>query len=120
MARITLRKGLTSAIYGALDIGLEELDKIKGWTEPFKNATDIERAVVCVGGGLVNYLGIETDLSEPLFYSSLPLLEKSIYKAVRGYVKKGYTPRSASEAGYVRITPSPQVQATPVSRITSY
>jgi len=116
MARIRLGKLLTSAIYGGLDIGLEELDKRMGWTEPFRKATDIVRALTAVGSGVVNYLGIEEDLSEVLFYSSLPLFEKSVYVAVKKYTGLGSSSSSSerrvittSEAGFKRVT-----QTTPV------
>jgi len=113
MARIRLGKLLASAIYGGVDIGLEELDKYRGWTEPFKKSTDIARAVVAIGSGIANYLGIEEDLSEALFYSSLPLLEKSVYVAVRRAVGMSSSSErrtiTASQAGFRRI-----VQETPV------
>jgi len=119
MAKVNIRKTLVSGIYGIFDIGMEEFDKIKGWTEPFKNATDITRAIATIGSGIVNYMGIETEYSEALFYSSLPLLEKSVYKVVKGFIKFGYTPR-ASEVGFRREIQSQPQAPTITTRITSY
>ena len=121
MAKISINKVLASAIYGALDIGMNELDANKGWKEPFKNATDISRAVVFLGSGIANYLGFETEYSEALFYSSIPLLEKSFYSAVRGYFKAGFTvPKAASELGFRREAPTPAPVQVSSTRITSY
>jgi hypothetical protein len=120
MAKIGMKKGLTSVIYGAFDIGMNELDAMKGWKEPFRNATDISRAVVFLGSGIANYFGFETEYSEALFYSSIPLLEKSVYSLVRGYFKAGFTPRSASELGFRREAPAPAPVQVSSTRITSY
>ena len=113
MARIRFDKLLASAIYGGADIGLEELDKSRGWTEPFKKSTDIVRAAVTVGSGIVNYLGIEEDFSDVLFYSSLPLFEKSVYIAVRKTIGMSSSSErrtiTTSQAGFRRV-----VQEAPV------
>jgi len=85
---ITLEKALASAGYGLVDIAAQELDKRKGWSEPFKNATDVSRAAVCLGSLVVNIAGLEGEVTEALFYSSLPKLEESIYRAASEYVSK--------------------------------
>ena len=120
MARIRIGKLLTSALYGGLDIGLEELDKRMGWTEPFKKSADIVRAITAVGSGLLNYLGIEEDLSEVLFYSSLPLFEKSVYVVVKKYTGLGSSSErrviTTSEAGFRRVTQTASVvRSTPTA-----
>jgi len=120
MAKIGMKKVLTSVIYGAFDIGMNELDAMKGWKEPFRNATDISRAVVLLGSGIANYFGFETEMSEALLYSSIPLLEKSVYSAVKGYFKAGFTPKAASELGFRREAPAPAPVQVSSTRITSY
>jgi len=128
MAKITLKKGLASAAVGGIDIGLEELDKSKGWTEPFRKSTDIFRTAAVAGSGLANFFGFETDISESVFYSALPLFEKTAYESVRKYLKLGSSSErrvlTTSEAGFKRVA-QVQVPAAPVARpapvtITSY
>ena len=89
MARISLVKALVSAGYGIVDIGFQELDAAQGWGQPFRNATDIGRTAVCLGSLAVNLLGYETENTETLFYSSLPKLEESIYRAAKTAVAAG-------------------------------
>jgi hypothetical protein len=120
MAKISIKKGLSSAIYGAFDIGMNELDAWKGWKDPFKNATDISRTIVFLGSGIANYFGFETEYSEALFYSSIPLLEKSVYNAVRKFVKERFAPKTASELGFRREAPAPAPAQISLTKITSY
>lgn len=81
----------TSATVGLVDIGLEKLDEMQGWTEPFKKSQDIFRAGA-FAFGLANELVLNivpSDVAESLMDSSLPLLEKSIYEFVQSMTKKG-------------------------------
>jgi len=129
MAKITLKKGLASVAVGLANIGTKELDKSKGWTEPFKNSNDIFRTAALAISGFVNFLGIEEDFSEAAFYSAVPLFAETAYEAVRKYFKLSSSSErkviTTSEAGFKRIA-QVQVPATPVARpaapvaLTSY
>lgn len=77
----------TSAGVGALDIITEEVDKKQGYLKPFQNVTDLSRAVVTIGGYAANYSEMgDAEVSKAAVLSGLPLLEKSIYKAIRRWV----------------------------------
>ena len=73
---ITMTKALTAAAYGGLDAGLEMWDEKKGKTEPFKRMADYGRIGGVVAGFALDYM--RNPLGEPLFYASLPLVEKTV------------------------------------------
>lgn len=82
----------TSGIFGALDIGTEYADETLGYTKPFQNITDWARTGAVVGGYLGNVMKFgPEDVTGPLVLSGIPLLEKSVYNAVKFYAlgKKG-------------------------------
>jgi len=82
---ITMTKALTAAAYGGLDAGLEMWDEKKGKTEPFKRMADYGRIGGVVAGFALDWM--RNPLGEPLFYASLPLVEKTI----RDLATKGTT-----------------------------
>jgi len=73
---ITMTKALAAAAYGGLDAGLEMWDAKKGKTEPFKRMADYGRIGGVVAGFALDWM--RNPLGEPLFYASLPLVEKTI------------------------------------------
>mgnify|MGYP000480476214 FL=1 len=73
---ITMTKALTAAAYGGLDAGLEMWDEKKGKTEPFKRMADYGRIGGVVAGFALDWM--RNPLGEPLFYASLPLVEKTV------------------------------------------
>ena len=73
---ITMTKALTAAAYGGLDAGLEMWDEKKGKTQPFKRMQDYGRIGGVVAGFALDWM--RNPLGEPLFYASLPLVEKTI------------------------------------------
>jgi len=81
-----------------------------------KKAADGLRSAVFIGSGLLNYLGVAEDLTEALFYSSLPLFMKSVYTAVKKYT--GFSSErkvlTTSEAGFRRVTPTTQPSVIPI------
>ena len=88
---ISLKKLGMSAGYGALDLATEWADKEMSKKnpsilKPFQNATDIQRAVAFLGGVGATYFMRDpmiTEIAETVAIASIPLLEKSVYKAVR-------------------------------------
>lgn len=116
MAKLTISKVLLSGGYGGLDIALEEFAPapvLGPLTGP-----DIERLVVAAGSGIANWMGYEDDYSEVLFYSSLPLAEKTIFRQVRAALGPVGVRSviSARNAGFTRIpaglthqAPSPRI-----------
>jgi len=87
---IKLIKLGTSAGYGALDIVAEYADETLKYTKSFQNITDWLRVGAVVGGyaGNMMEVGLE-DVTESLVLSGFPLLEKSLYRAVKEYALKG-------------------------------
>jgi len=73
---ITMTKALAAAAYGGLDAGLEMWDAKNGKTEPFKRMADYGRIGGVVAGFTLDWM--RNPLGEPLFYASLPLVEKTI------------------------------------------
>ena len=90
---IKLEKVGTSALVGVADIVTEELDLYQGYTKAFQNVTDWARVVYAAGGYVANSMGIEPDATEVVVLSSMPLLEKSVYKAVKQYTGLGVAGR---------------------------
>jgi len=83
-----IKYGISAAI-GIGHVATLFLDEKQEWTEPFKRASDYS-ALIGFGAGLViDALDIEDDIGEALALSSLPLLTRSIYEAVRHYVGGG-------------------------------
>ena len=88
---ISLKKLGTSAGYGALDLATEWADselakKNPSIRKPFQNTTDIQRAVAFLGGVGATYFLRDpriTEIAETVAIASIPLLEKSIYNAVK-------------------------------------
>jgi len=118
---INLVKIGTSAAIGVVDIVAEEADKRFGYTEPFRNIHDILRAAE-FGFGLVHEglgLGIiPSDVAESMMDASLPLLEKSIYEAVKKMAGAGagYKKVIVRKVGETRTTTAP---ATPAATVVS-
>lgn len=92
--KLKLKELGTSAVYGLVDIGAEIADQnlaatMPNISKPFQNVTDLSRAVA-VGAGLVlPYVSRNkavNDLAETVSIAAIPLLEKSIYKAVRTFM----------------------------------
>lgn len=89
---IKLVKLGTSLGVGTADIVTEYIDAKQGYGKPFQNVTDWARTAYCVGGYVANYTGMggeDNPVTESAVLSSLPLLEKSIYKGIRRYAKLG-------------------------------
>jgi len=87
---IKLVKVGISAGVGVLDLGTEYLDEKQGYTKSFQNVTDWARVAYTVGGYAANSMKlVDDDISEPMVLAGLPLLEKSVYGAVKEYVLKG-------------------------------
>jgi len=90
---VKLVKVGTSAVVGLVDIGLEKLDEMKGWVEPFKNTHDIFRAGAFAFGLINELMGlgiVPSEVAESMMDASLPLLEKSIYGLVKSVTGAGY------------------------------
>lgn len=82
MAKISMEKALIAAGVGAVDLVGEQFLKDKK-IGPV-TGDDALRTGLTVGSFLVNWLGYETDISETVFYASLPLFVKSIKNIVSG------------------------------------
>ena len=79
---ITLKGALTSGVFGVADIGLEYWDAKEARVKPFYRATDWLRVGGVAGGVIIDKMGYKmgrvAEVGAPLFYASLPLLEKSV------------------------------------------
>ena len=79
---ITLKGGATSAAMGIIDLGAQYSDTQAGRVEPFKRASDWVRVGGVLGGVLIDRYGYRmgrmSDIGGPLFYSSLPLLIRTV------------------------------------------
>lgn len=79
-----------SAGVGVADIATEYLDEKQGYTKSFQNITDWGRVVYTVGGYAASSMRlIGEDISETMVLSGIPLLEKSIWGAVKEYALHG-------------------------------
>jgi len=85
---ITLKGGATSAAMGIIDLGAQYSDTQAGRVEAFKRASDWVRLGGVAGGILLDRYEIRTErmgrmskmggVGAPLFYSSLPLLIRTV------------------------------------------
>jgi len=111
MAKIGWKGLTTSLIYGALDLGIEIGTQNNPNVMQGNPLTwgDLERFIVVLGSGIANmFTNMGTGITEPLFYSSLPLAIRSVYKlATNATSLPGYS-RLASAAP-ARFTPVPTV-----------
>ena len=118
---IKLMKVGVSAVLGGIDILTEYVDEKKAYTKSFQNITDWGR-ILYVGGGYIanSQKWVDDDITETAVLAGLPLLEKSIKRAVDEIVLQpmgrkgrmglrlktpGRTPRRTSGAptGNIRI-----------------
>ena len=110
MAKIGWKGLTTSLVYGALDLGIE----VGTQSNPSVMAGnplswgDLERFIVLIGSGAANmFTNTGTGITEPLFYSSLPLAIRSVYKlAANATNVPGYSRPSMVTN---RFTPVPTV-----------
>ena len=85
---------LTSAIYGAIDLGVEKMDSGAALFGPV-TATDAERTIAFLGSLAASKMSRSEKTrayADTVAISSLPLLEKSVYKWVKNWVPQ--LPRS--------------------------
>ena len=90
-------KYLVSAGVGAGDIVLEEMDTKAGRVEPFKKYTDWYRVGIFALGLFGPVLGLPSDIADALLLSDIPLLEKTVWSAIKE-LKTGPAPATG---GYV-------------------
>jgi len=86
-----IKYGISTGV-GLVHVGTLLLDERQGWTEPFKRASDYPQLIGFGVGLAIDALDIgpeEGEIGEALALSSLPLLTRSIYEAVRHYVGGG-------------------------------
>ncbi len=84
MAKITLEKAVISGAVGLLDIGVKQLDATYGAVLGPMTPSHITETLLALGSAGVNLAGIETERSEIVFYSSLPLFEGALASLIRG------------------------------------
>jgi len=105
-------KYVVSAGVGAGDIALEEVDARTGRTEPFKKYSDWYRVGLFLLGLFGDLAGIPEDVTEPIALSTIPLVEKTVWSAVKKMFPVGYS----SEYELVpeeTPSPSPSPRNTP-------
>lgn len=88
-----MKEILTGVGVGIVDEVAEWGDTKKGYTNTFRNFTDIYRAVAVVGGSVLSmfmprYAGIGEDIAQ----AATPLLTKSVVSAIRGSFFAGARP----------------------------
>jgi len=99
-------KMLTSFGYGLVDLGLDLYPiTVSGY-----NVQDIVRIGSTLGGFAAYSMGYYSDITETLFYSSLPLTIKSVYKLVSGALGGGATKRVTVGKPTLKVMPVPAAQ----------
>lgn len=87
---LTLVKAGVSTGLGVADIIAEYVDEKRGYNKSFMNVTDWLRTSEVVLGYAANaYNYGDPDMTESVVLSAIPLLEKSLYGAVKEYVLEG-------------------------------
>ena len=110
-----IRHGLAWG-YGLVDLLTEWIDQKQGWTDPIRNSTFAQRAVVYALSLGLNLADVETDLTEVLANASAPLLAKSIKNIIQTYTKSFHRPRATSSVsrGIIRrVTSTPRSSTAP-------
>jgi len=104
---LSLKKTGVSAVYGLVDIGTNILDTSMNSVNYFQTVTDWQRIVAFgAGAGLAHFSsGNMEEMGEVLAYSSLPLLEKTIYGAVKQYVLPSLPAATSATRMYSRGQP---------------
>jgi hypothetical protein len=110
MAKIGWKGLTTSLVYGALDLGIEvgtQSNPAVMTGNPLSWG-DLERFIVLLGSGAANmFTNTGMGITEPLFYSSLPLAIRSVYRlAANATSVPGYSRAMVSTN---RFTPVPTV-----------
>jgi len=123
MTMITLKGALTSGVFGVADIGLEYWDAKEARVKPFYRATDWLRVGGVAGGVIIDKMsykmGRVAEVGAPLFYASLPLLEKSIGALVAPeYVSLKRAKQSLKAGAGARLGGTPAVVSYTRSPIT--
>ena len=108
MARITLERTAIAGGIGAWDIVAEELDTRQGYSKVFENITDLSRTALTLGAVGLNYGNVETNHTDTVFYASLPLFAKSLYRGAVQAMGRSTTVRAKSVT--VRAAPSSGLQ----------
>jgi len=103
---VSLIKAVISAGIGAGDIAIEEVTGDKEVVGPL-TAKDVYRTVLCVGSLAGSLAGIEGRVGaegylDHVFYSSLPLFERSVYNIVK---KKSKSSAGTTAAAELKLTP---------------
>jgi len=109
MAKISLQKAIISGAVGLIDIGAKQLDASYGKVLGPLTPSMIAETGLAIGSALVNYMGIETDKSETIFYASLPLFEVGLAKLISERMAGAAIVRSVPPAA--APAPSPSVKA---------
>jgi len=106
-------KYLVSAGLGAADIALEELDARAGRTEPFRKYSDWFRVGMFALGLFGDIIGLPEDVRDAIMVADIPLLEKTVWNAVRGLMPAG------KKASYVVIQEAPKAPPAPTPRASA-
>jgi hypothetical protein len=114
--KIKHTKTLTSIGVGVLDVGLEALDDMQGWTTPLVNSHDIGRLALFLFSGIGNYMDFMPDETETVFLTEVPLVIKTFRDGIKHYVLK---PMSPEEAGFREVTRSATVEKSSVPPVTT-
>ncbi len=106
MPRIDMVKEATAIGVGAVDELAEFVDRNRGWTQPFRNATDYVRIGLAVVGGYLWSQNQATDYSDVLLTSGSTLAVKSVSRVLReGFAGTPTTPTPGRRAVPNRINP---------------
>ena len=114
MARITLERTAIAGGIGAWDIVAEELDTRQGYSKVFENVTDISRTALTLGAVGLNYGNVESNYSDTVFYASLPLFAKSLYRGAAQAVGRSTTVRAGPSAKSITVRAAPSSGLQPV------
>ena len=109
MARITARSSIPALAVGLLDAGVEQAMAGK---EFFGVPVDLwVSGALTVGSAVVNYMGKETEVSEKVFYASLPLFLKRLIPTIASKFQGGVTAVAVPRA--TRPAPKPAAKSSP-------
>lgn len=111
LGKMTIKpdKAVVSAAVGLIEIGVKQVDTAMVTPLPYGvKPSELAEFAMAFGSLGANYMGIQTEKTEILFYSSLPLLEVALAKRIMEAMAKApvtYVPPSAPEIyGEARTT----------------
>lgn len=104
---------VVGVMVGGVSYGMDEWDAKEGRTKAFQNASDISNAILVAGGfGLGMFMPKYAGIGKTIGTAAMPLLTKSVIKAVRGMVASTASKPAFAPHARVAYGPAPVMQTT--------